>query len=175
MPNYFVNTGTVKEASIEYEKEFTSKSGTKWDSDIVVDLVVDVEGLDFDVDLSIKGSYRKDDDDIVTSKSTAFKPIQAVKACGIDLEWENVDGEMVKDFKNEKVHFSQAGFPKNTAEDMVGARISYISYKTPHTNKNGKDVFFKHDYITSANNTNNLEKNFNDSVSKGFVKHYVGD
>ena len=163
---YFVNQGKIKDVEVEYSKEFQKRDGGTWEEDIYMKITVDDVEKDWESFIEIKGSYKTDDDDIIVSRGSAFKPLKALEACGIELEFEDVDCKIVNDFKGNKVHLTKAFVPKGFKEKMIGQVIPYIKYDT----NSGKK--WTYDLIDKTKEA--LETNFLRSANQGFVRNYSG-
>tara|TARA_R100001443_G_scaffold58124_1_gene68673 strand:+ start:896 stop:1396 length:501 start_codon:yes stop_codon:yes gene_type:complete len=163
---YFVNQGKIKDVEVEYSKEFEKKDGGTWEEDIYMKIIVQDVEKDWDSNIEIKGSYKTDDDDIITSRGSAFKPLNALEACDVKIEFEDVDGKLVDDFKNNKVHLTKAFFPEGFKDKMLGKTIYYIKYDTKSGTK------WTYDLIGKSKEA--LENNFLRSASQGYVRNYTG-
>jgi hypothetical protein len=168
---YFVNQGKIKDVEVEYGKEFKRNDGGTWEEDIYMKITVEDIEKEWDSNIEMKGSYKTNDDDIIISMGGAFRPISALEACGIELEFEDVDGNIVvidnkNTFKNNKVHLTKGFLPKGFKEKMIGKVIPYIKYDTD----NGK----KWTYDSVAKTKEALETNFLRSANQGFVRNYSG-
>ena len=163
---YFVNQGVIKDVEVEYNKEFQKRDGGTWEEDIYLKITVEDVEKEWDSVIESKGSYKTDNNDIITSRGSAFKPLKALEACDVELEFEDQEGNIVNKFKGNKVHLSKAGLPKGFKDKMIGKTISYIKYD----NKSGG----KWTYDLVDKTKESLESNFLKSANGGYVRGYAG-